>query len=74
MAINAASKSTLTSWDKRKHQEWSDWQRKIACAHSKSPVARLIEKGISRIGKPLRISIRQLKTLANWKFINLKRM
>jgi biopolymer transport protein ExbB len=24
-----------------------------ACAHSKSPVARLIEKGISRIGKPL---------------------
>jgi biopolymer transport protein ExbB len=26
---------------------------KIACAHSKSPVARLIEKGISRIGKPL---------------------
>jgi hypothetical protein len=47
---------------------------KIACAHSKSPVARLIEKGISRIGKPLEISIRQLKTLANWKFINLKRM
>jgi biopolymer transport protein ExbB len=27
--------------------------QKIACAHSKSPVARLIEKGISRIGKPL---------------------
>ena len=26
---------------------------KIACAHYKSPVARLIEKGISRIGKPL---------------------
>lgn len=26
---------------------------KMACAHSKSPVARLIEKGISRIGKPL---------------------
>jgi biopolymer transport protein ExbB len=26
---------------------------KKACAHSKSPVARLIEKGISRIGKPL---------------------
>lgn len=26
---------------------------KIACAHTKSPVARLIEKGISRIGKPL---------------------
>lgn len=26
---------------------------KMTCAHSKSPVARLIEKGISRIGKPL---------------------
>lgn len=26
---------------------------KIQCAQSKSPVARLIEKGISRIGKPL---------------------
>ena len=26
---------------------------KMLCAHSKSPVARLIEKGISRIGKPL---------------------
>lgn len=26
---------------------------KMACAHSNSPVARLIEKGISRIGKPL---------------------
>ncbi|WPR72658.1 MotA/TolQ/ExbB proton channel family protein [Flavobacterium sp. NG2] len=26
---------------------------KISCAHTKSPVARLIEKGISRIGKPL---------------------
>jgi biopolymer transport protein ExbB len=38
---------------KRKHQEWSVDNAKIACAHSKSPVARLIEKGISRIGKPL---------------------
>src|SRR5690606_5863524 len=26
---------------------------KMLCAHSTSPVARLIEKGISRIGKPL---------------------
>lgn len=26
---------------------------KMLCAHSKSPVARLIEKGISRIGRPL---------------------
>lgn len=26
---------------------------KILCAHTNSPVARLIEKGISRIGKPL---------------------
>jgi biopolymer transport protein ExbB len=35
---------------------------KIACAHSKSPVARLIEKGISRIGKPLTILIQLSKT------------
>jgi biopolymer transport protein ExbB len=54
MAINAASKSTLTSWDKsEKIKNGRLTCAKIACAHSKSPVARLIEKGISRIGKPL---------------------
>jgi biopolymer transport protein ExbB len=54
MAINAASKSTSTSWDKRENiKNGRIDNAKIACAHSKSPVARLIEKGISRIGKPL---------------------
>jgi biopolymer transport protein ExbB len=45
---------------------------KIACAHSKSP-ARLIEKGISRIGKPLE-DINTAIENAGKLFINLKRM
>jgi biopolymer transport protein ExbB len=47
---------------------------KIACAHSKSPVARLIEKGISRIGKPLEDINTAIENAGKWKFINLKRM
>jgi biopolymer transport protein ExbB len=43
---------------------------KIACAHSKSPVARLIEKGISRIGKPLDDINTILKMQENLKYIN----
>jgi biopolymer transport protein ExbB len=44
------------------------------CAHSKSPVARLIEKGISRIGKPLEDINTAIENAGKWKFINLKRM
>jgi hypothetical protein len=45
-----------------------------ACAHSKSPVARLIEKGISRIGKPLEDINTAIENAGKLKFINLKRM
>lgn len=55
MAINAASKIDLSFMglvkDNIKNGRIDN--AKIACAHSSSPVARLIEKGISRIGKPL---------------------
>jgi biopolymer transport protein ExbB len=47
--------------------------QKIACAHSKS-VARLIEKGISRIGKPLEDINTAIENAGKLKFINLKRM
>lgn len=55
MAINAASKIDLNFMglvkDNIKNGRIDN--AKMACAHSHSPVARLIEKGISRIGKPL---------------------
>ncbi|HJS00505.1 MAG TPA: MotA/TolQ/ExbB proton channel family protein [Flavobacterium sp.] len=55
MAINAASKVDLSfmSLVKDNIKNGRIDNAKMACAHSKSPVARLIEKGISRIGKPL---------------------
>ncbi|OYX82414.1 MAG: biopolymer transporter ExbB [Flavobacteriales bacterium 32-34-25] len=55
MAINAASKidSNFMSLVKDNIKNGRIDNAKIACAHSSSPAARLIEKGISRIGKPL---------------------
>ncbi|MFL9831838.1 MotA/TolQ/ExbB proton channel family protein [Flavobacterium sp. ARAG 55.4] len=55
MAINAASKidTNFMSLVKDNIKNGRIDNAKMACAHSKSPVARLIEKGISRIGKPL---------------------
>jgi biopolymer transport protein ExbB len=55
MAINAASKIDINFMSQIRDNIRNGRidNAKIACAHSKSPVARLIEKGISRIGKPL---------------------
>ncbi|KQB44103.1 biopolymer transporter ExbB [Flavobacterium sp. L1I52] len=55
MAINAASKIDLNFMGlvKDNIKNGRIDSAKMACAHSQSPVARLIEKGISRIGKPL---------------------
>lgn len=55
MAINAASKIDVNFMSQIRDNIRNGRidNAKIACAHSKSPVARLIEKGISRIGKPL---------------------
>lgn len=55
MAINLASKidSSFMGLVKDNIKNGRIDNAKMACAHSKSPVARLIEKGISRIGKPL---------------------
>jgi biopolymer transport protein ExbB len=55
MAINAASKIDVNFMGQIRENIKNGRidNAKIACAHSKSPVARLIEKGISRIGKPL---------------------
>ncbi|OCB74357.1 MotA/TolQ/ExbB proton channel family protein [Flavobacterium crassostreae] len=55
MAINAASKidSTFMSQIRENIRNGRIDNAKMLCAHSKSPVGRLIEKGISRIGKPL---------------------
>ena len=55
MAINAASKidSNFMNNIKINISSGKIDSAKILCAQTKSPVARLIEKGISRIGKPL---------------------
>ncbi|MEZ7497421.1 MotA/TolQ/ExbB proton channel family protein [Flavobacterium sp. Arc3] len=55
MAINAASKidPNFMGQIRDNIRNGRIDNAKMACAHSKSPVARLIEKGISRIGKPL---------------------
>jgi biopolymer transport protein ExbB len=55
MAINAASKidSNFMNNIKLNIMNGKIDSAKILCAHTNSPVARLIEKGISRIGKPL---------------------
>ena len=55
MAINAASKiePSFMAQIKDNIKNGRIDNAKMACAHYKSPVARLIEKGISRIGKPL---------------------
>jgi biopolymer transport protein ExbB len=55
MAINAASKIESSFMDQIRDNIINGRidAAKMLCAHSKSPVARLIEKGISRIGKPL---------------------
>ncbi len=55
MAINAASKIDFNFMGQIRENIKNGRidNAKIACAHSKSPVARLIEKGISRIGMPL---------------------
>jgi biopolymer transport protein ExbB len=55
MAINLASKIDINFMGQIRENIKNGRidNAKIACAHSKSPVARLIEKGISRIGKPL---------------------
>jgi biopolymer transport protein ExbB len=55
MAINAASKIESSFMDQIRDNIINGRidSAKMLCAHSKSPVARLIEKGISRIGKPL---------------------
>lgn len=55
MAINKASNidSSFMSLVKDNIKNGRIDNAKMACAHSTSPVARLIEKGISRIGKPL---------------------
>lgn len=54
-AINAASKidSNFMNNIKLNIMNGKIESAKILCAHTNSPVARLIEKGISRIGKPL---------------------
>ena len=54
-AINAASKIDSTFMDQIKDNiiNGKIEAAKLLCAQSKSPVARLTEKGISRIGKPL---------------------
>lgn len=54
-AINAASKidSNFMNNIKLNIMNGKIDSAKILCAHTNSPVARLIEKGISRIGKPL---------------------
>lgn len=55
MAINAASKidSNFMNNIKLNIMNGKIDSAKILCAHTNFPVARLIEKGISRIGKPL---------------------
>ncbi|TDD95552.1 MotA/TolQ/ExbB proton channel family protein [Flavobacterium cellulosilyticum] len=55
LAINAASKidSNFMNNIKLNIMNGKIESAKILCAHTNSPVARLIEKGISRIGKPL---------------------
>lgn len=55
MAINAASKMDQNFMTQiRMHlQQGKIDNAKMLCASTNSPVARLIEKGISRIGKPL---------------------
>ncbi|MCG9794033.1 MotA/TolQ/ExbB proton channel family protein [Flavobacterium algicola] len=55
MAINEASKidSSFMGQIRDNIRNGRIDNAKMTCAHSKSPVARLIEKGISRIGKPL---------------------
>ncbi|AWG21321.1 biopolymer transporter ExbB [Flavobacterium faecale] len=55
MAINEASKmdNGFMSQIRDNIRNGRIDNAKMTCAHSKSPVARLIEKGISRIGKPL---------------------
>jgi biopolymer transport protein ExbB len=55
MAINAASKIDVNFMNKIKSNISGGKidAAKILCAQTNSPVARLIEKGISRIGKPL---------------------
>lgn len=55
MAINAASKfdGNFMGQIRENIRNGRIDNAKIACAHSNSPVARLIEKGISRIGRPL---------------------
>src|SRR5690606_13307108 len=55
MAINAASKIDVGFMNRIRETILSGKidQAKMLCAQSTSPVARLIEKGISRIGKPL---------------------
>jgi biopolymer transport protein ExbB len=55
MAINAASKidSNFMNNIKINISSGKIDSAKILCAQTNSPVARLIEKGISRIGKPL---------------------
>jgi hypothetical protein len=66
MAINAASKSTLTSWDKEKTSRMVGLTTQNSMCPFKISCCQINWERISRIGKPLRISIRQLKTLANW--------
>jgi biopolymer transport protein ExbB len=55
LAINAASKIDPSFMDQIKDNILNGRidAAKLHCAQSKSPVARLTEKGISRIGKPL---------------------
>lgn len=55
MAIKAASKidSNFMQQIRENIRNGRIDNAKMLCAHSTSPVARLIEKGISRIGKPL---------------------
>ena len=55
MAINAASKIDISFMNRIRENIISGKidSAKMICAQTNSPVARLIEKGISRIGKPL---------------------
>ncbi len=55
MAINAASKIDINFMNRIRENILAGKldSAKMHCAQSTSPVARLIEKGISRIGKPL---------------------
>ncbi|MBF6609240.1 MAG: MotA/TolQ/ExbB proton channel family protein [Flavobacterium sp.] len=55
MAINAASKIDVNFMNRIRENILAGKleSAKMHCAQSTSPVARLIEKGISRIGKPL---------------------